>query len=1766
MPTDPTTDSPTGASAGDGAAPDARAAAGAPGPPAAGPGGVTDTDPDRRHWGRVVGRVALGLAALVAVLVVGVLVFLQTETGRTFARGLVVDQIANVFAEDAEIEVATLDGNFLTGARLTGLRVRRDGEVVVAVDTVMVDYTLRTLLNQTFSASRLYVGAPRVFVRQRADSTFNVAGLLRPADDKEAGTFTVLLDEVAIRRGRAEVHWYRADGRDSVHTVADLGAVVRDFRQQGDSLSGDIERVSLRALAPFDRGEIDATASGRFSKRDLDLRDLAVTSRAGTQLAGTAALVFTSDGTLPIFDATVEASPFALEDVRAFAGVALYGDPRLRLRADSDGDLLTASVVGALDEATVNLDGEFSRDPNGPVRYRAEGTLRRFDPSVVTRNPALAAEVTGDLRLNLQGSTLETLSGPFAVALRETRVGGRRIDRLALDGSFASGRVTFDLDGALPGATLVAEGRARPFDEVPTVQVTGTARDVNLAVLLPGSGRTDSFAGDFSVVGRGRTAETFSGTAALDLDRAEIGLPNNRLRLAGLRLDAEVDRGEVGFDADATFAGDNGRVVADGTLQLGDPLRYEVRQGRAVGLNLAALTGNPAQDSRLTGTFTLSGTGTDVAQAPIDLTAQLRDSRYGTYDLAALGLDVSLRRGLATLDVDADLGPGGRLSAQGTARPFSDPLAFSLEGTVQNLDLAEVTGNPDQYSDLTAAFTAEGAGLDPQTMRLDARVRITEPSSYGERFVDSGDVVVTLDNGALALNGTLGTPEGQFDLAVTGRPFGGTPSFALDGTCFRDLDLSRFAEAAPRSSLDGCFSGELSGLGDLATADARGVLTLRPSRVNEAEIDDGRVQFTLADGALAGTLDLELASPLAEPGQPEGGRVVAAFQGRPFDEMPSFAARGRTEALDVGTLADLPPDQPVRLSLVFDVAGRGLDPATMTLRGSVDGASSTLGPVVVDTLSTRFALADGVVRVDTLLLNSDLAAVAGGGTLALFNDRAASDFRLAGTVESLSPLASLTDQTVGLETGEFALSASAQPGAPIQIVGTAQARQFVYGETAVTGLDADVNATWDRALADSLGLGALDGTARASFAVLTTETLRVQEGSATVTTDGGDVLIDGSVVVDERRQLAVSARVDPLTNGIELERGQIDLDGTRWQLLQPAQIALADGVVDVRGLLLATEGGGQQIAADGQIDFDGEQNLIVTVEDVSIDALTDLAGFDALGGDLSAALVLSGPATAPLVDGTVTLDEFTSNGRPVGSLQATVDYQAGQLALGATLTHVEGETLTIDGTVPLQFTLADGGTAEAAEAGAEVALRARADAFPIAWARPFLDERGYNALDGELRLDLEISGTQAAPRLEGLATITDGRLGVVATGRVYEPITADLTFQNDRIVVEDLRIADADGRTALDVTGDIRLRELSVGELDLTIVARDFLAMDTRTFDGLVLDRGAEPLRLTGTLDAPVLRGSVVLAQGDIYLTDELVPPDLAEVTLTDAQLREVEARFGRVITARDTTVNRFTDALDYDLTVEFRQNVWLRSNAGLPFDIEFAGSVDARKASYAESSQVFGRIELVRGTIETLSRRFELQSGSITLNGDPLAAIVDINADLDVRLAGTVGGRSSVTITLAVDGQFNEDLTVRLGSTPTLDQADIVSLIATGRLASEGFAGGGGGLGSAAQGVVLGRAAGIVEGLASERLGIELAQIDYEGGNLVIKFGDYLSRQVFWTVGYVGAGQQQEAGRLPVFLALDYELLRVLNGLSAQAEYSGQRGAGGGVSYETAW
>ncbi len=224
------------------------------------------------------------------------------------------------------------------------------------------------------------------------------------------------------------------------------------------------------------------------------------------------------------------------------------------------------------------------------------------------------------------------------------------------------------------------------------------------------------------------------------------------------------------------------------------------------------------------------------------------------------------------------------------------------------------------------------------------------------------------------------------------------------------------------------------------------------------------------------------------------------------------------------------------------------------------------------------------------------------------------------------------------------------------------------------------------------------------------------------------------------------------------------------------------------------------------------------------------------------------------------------------------------------------------------------------------------------------------------------------------------------------------------------------------MTGQIRLRELSVGELDLTIVPRDFVAMDTPHV------RRARARRRDVAAPAhgharPARPARLGRARQRRHLPHRRAGPAGPRPGRAD---RRSDPRGRGPVRPRHRGPRHGRQPLHRRARLRpDRRDPRERlapGHSGLPFDIEFSGDIEARKASYAEGGQVFGRIDLTRGTIQTLSRRFDLERGTITLNGDALAAVVDIAATLDIRLAGTIAGQSSATITLAVNGQLDDN------------------------------------------------------------------------------------------------------------------------------------------------
>ena len=97
-----------------------------------------------------VRRWLLRLFLLLASLVLAGWIVLQTQWGRARVRDLAIRQAASQV--DGVLTIDRIEGSLWSDSTLRGVRITRGGEVVMAIERVSADYSLRGLL-----------GGPHVF-------------------------------------------------------------------------------------------------------------------------------------------------------------------------------------------------------------------------------------------------------------------------------------------------------------------------------------------------------------------------------------------------------------------------------------------------------------------------------------------------------------------------------------------------------------------------------------------------------------------------------------------------------------------------------------------------------------------------------------------------------------------------------------------------------------------------------------------------------------------------------------------------------------------------------------------------------------------------------------------------------------------------------------------------------------------------------------------------------------------------------------------------------------------------------------------------------------------------------------------------------------------------------------------------------------------------------------------------------------------------------------------------------------------------------------------------------------------------------------------------------------------------------------------------------------------------------------------------------------------------------------------------------------------
>ncbi|MBB3611961.1 translocation/assembly module TamB domain-containing protein [Rhizobium sp. BK602] len=528
------------------------------------------------------------------------------------------------------------------------------------------------------------------------------------------------------------------------------------------------------------------------------------------------------------------------------------------------------------------------------------------------------------------------------------------------------------------------------------------------------------------------------------------------------------------------------------------------------------------------------------------------------------------------------------------------------------------------------------------------------------------------------------------------------------------------------------------------------------------------------------------------------------------------------------------------------------------------------------------------------------------------------------------------------------------------------------------------------------------------------------------------------------------------------------------KLASPTKIAIKDGTVTLNGLTIQTGGG--SVVVDGTAG----QALNINARIVNLPAslANVFAPTLAAEGAISGTVTVTGKAASPVVG-------FQTDWSGAATSQ-TKSAGLGPLAIKANGKFADN-TVTIDTNLTGQSGLALNGGGTVAVAGSKAMGLKFTGNLPFDALAGQLAAQGL-VMNGTAKIDLQISGTTAAPAVTGTITTDGAKLIDVRRNLTLNGLAVTVTLDGKQAVISRLNGNLASGGS-VSASGTVGIASDSGFPADIQLKFNNATYVDgtlvTATVNGTMGIKG--PL-----MTAPVLTGNLKLSKASITVPEKL-PASLSEINIKHKNApAAVNAQFKD---QKPQAPSSKSTSLGIELQLDAPSQIFVR---GRGIDAELGGSITVRGT--AASPVVSGGFTMRRGRLTILSRRLDFTDTSkITFGGDLTPA-------LNMEATSSV---SSTTITVDVTGLAN-DPQISFSSSPALPQDEVMAQLIFGQSMSKLSAMQIAQLADAASQLAGGRSTSLFDGLRSH-LGVDDLDISTDSnGQAQVGAGKYLNKRTY--------------------------------------------------------
>ncbi len=557
----------------------------------------------------------------------------QTRRFKNWLRDQIVAQAAASL--NGTLHLGRIEGNLISNFGFRDLHVELDRDTLLYVANIEVGLSPYELLKRQVLVSRLVFQAPVLTLRQRPDSAWNVAHLVKPptttAEPEPSGAWRIALQNLQMENG--EMIFAPLDTAVYKLLPRRLQKISTAMRLEyaDDHLDVVLRDLQFKAVEP--NLALNSLTARIFLARDsLLVRDFKLRS-GDSHLAGQ---IMLRHFARPIFDVNLQTAPLQSNDLHAFfPGLKITGPVQGSIHAIGDRQNVRATFELAHADGLANGNFFVLQDSTATF-YNLEAKTRAFNLNPYINSANGATRLNFDLKLDGSGTTLDDLNANLTLTIDSSQALGRGLEHIRLTAQARERQIQFKLLGRAAFGELDLSGKLDDPLGRQYFELDAEGRHFDLAGLL----QNDTLASDlsFRLAGAGQNFDTerlkFDGWLRLSPSR----LPAILIDSAYCQLHA---RGSD-FQVDTLrLASSMGNVQAAGLLSW----RYENK------FRFNAELGDLTWVKRAMAADTLRATGTisGNAQGPLDSLAvtgrfDLRQVQYNTTSIKRLGGNLTFNR------------------------------------------------------------------------------------------------------------------------------------------------------------------------------------------------------------------------------------------------------------------------------------------------------------------------------------------------------------------------------------------------------------------------------------------------------------------------------------------------------------------------------------------------------------------------------------------------------------------------------------------------------------------------------------------------------------------------------------------------------------------------------------------------------------------------------------------------------------------------------------------------------------------------------------------------------------------------------------------------------------------------------------------------------------------------------------------------------------------------------------------------------------------